>query len=181
MKKCWTLLLCSWQYKRGKNWVWTLLRSPMDKKFQSRCYSVTNLTLTPFKAPQTSPALCLHLSYSYCNIRQWMMLRNMHVMSSGQSQTCSKLIRWYQAYASFLETEKVWSCWFQYKHKHLWTMTWLHHKQNEFCPALPKLRVEKFPSIDHRKHWVSETKKHRCFIGTVRSNDTEIQLYVFAL
>lgn len=87
-------------------------------------------------------------------------------MSSGQSQTCSKLIRCYQGDASFQEIEKVWSCWFQYKHKHLWTMTRLHHKQNWFCSALPKLSGEKFPSIDHRKHWVSETKEHRCFIGT---------------
>lgn len=78
-RKCWTFLLCSWQYKRGKNLFWTLLRSP--KKFQSRCCFVTNLTLTPFKALQTSPALCLHLSYSYCNIRQWKMLRNMYVIN----------------------------------------------------------------------------------------------------
>lgn len=80
VRKCWTFVLCPWQHKRRKNWVWTFLRFPMDKKFQNSCCFVNYLPLTPFKAMQTSPALCLHMSYSYSNIGQWMMLRNMHII-----------------------------------------------------------------------------------------------------
>lgn len=57
------------------------LRSPMDKKFQNRCSFVTYPPLIPSKAMQTSPALCLHVSYSSCSIRQWMMLRSRHIIN----------------------------------------------------------------------------------------------------
>lgn len=57
-------------------------------------------------------------------------------------------------------------------------INFLQPYQNSVLKSSPQLIII-IPSTDH---WVSETKEHRCFIGTLKSNDTEIQtVYVFAL